>query len=284
MEGARALRATWLEVTLRDMPVGDAVTAVTEAGANVMSGPDLRISDRESANKSAYAAAYRAARSRAEAYAGAAGLKIDRVLAIRDGGESGTVTMDARYGMEMAAQSAAPVSPPPAHQRRAQQHRGRGPSGLCLLANDQAKRASAEGLIGSMTSRRRVSCCGRRHSCRGGSAAPASNSASAAHGGRCLRPNPVPKALAVRVVRSAIRLAVGHCGSARQLRRAGRQNPPTPESRRQSARRRGPSGPIRHKSSAPLISRPGSCRRNNCISHYARERGRGTESASCQDR
>ena len=88
-----------VEVTMRDMSkVGDAVTAVTEAGANVLSGPDLRISDRESANRSAYAAAYRAARARAEAYAGAAGLEIDRVLGIYDGGEHG---------------SPGPVPPPP---------------------------------------------------------------------------------------------------------------------------------------------------------------------------
>ena len=79
-----------LQVTLRDMAkVGDAVTAVTQAGANVLSGPELRISDREAANLSAYAAAYRAARKRAETYARAAGLKIDRVLGIYDGGEHG---------------------------------------------------------------------------------------------------------------------------------------------------------------------------------------------------
>ena len=79
-----------LEVTMRDVSkVGEAVTAVTRAGANVMSGPDLRVSDRESANKSAYAAAYRAARSRAEAYAEAADLEIGRVLGIYDGGEHG---------------------------------------------------------------------------------------------------------------------------------------------------------------------------------------------------
>jgi uncharacterized protein YggE len=103
-----------VEVTLRDMSkVGEAVTAVTEAGANVVSGPDLRVSNREAASKSAYAAAYRAARERAEAYAGAAGLEIDRVLAIRDGGESMTVAMDSRgYAMEAAAQAVAP--PPPA--------------------------------------------------------------------------------------------------------------------------------------------------------------------------
>ena len=104
-----------LEVTMKDVGrVGEAVTAVTEAGANVMSGPDLRVSDREGSSRSAYASAYRAARARAEAYAGAAGLKIDRVLGIYDGGEYGvpspqrpppppTISMDA------AAQSAAPA-------------------------------------------------------------------------------------------------------------------------------------------------------------------------------
>jgi uncharacterized protein YggE len=79
-----------LEVTMKDVTkVGEAVTAVTEAGANLMSGPDLRVSDREGSSRSAYASAYRAARARAEAYAGAAGLKIDRVLGIYDGGEYG---------------------------------------------------------------------------------------------------------------------------------------------------------------------------------------------------
>lgn len=102
-----------IDVTMRDMgKVGEAVTAVTEAGANVMSGPALRVSDREAASKSAYAAAYRAARSRAEAYAGAAGLKIGRVLAIRDGGETsateGYATADVAMRMEAAV-----ASPPP---------------------------------------------------------------------------------------------------------------------------------------------------------------------------
>lgn len=67
----------------------DAVGAATGAGANIMSGPDLVVSDREAATKSAYAAAYKAARTRADAYAEAAGLKIDRVLIIRDGGQAG---------------------------------------------------------------------------------------------------------------------------------------------------------------------------------------------------
>lgn len=82
-----------VEVKLLDMArVGDAVTAVTTAGANVLSGPELRVSDREGSSRSAYAAAYRAARQRAEAYAGAADLRIARVLGIYDGGEYGVPT------------------------------------------------------------------------------------------------------------------------------------------------------------------------------------------------
>lgn len=105
-----------LEVKLRDMArVGDAVTAVTTAGANVMSGPDLRVSDREGSSRSAYAEAYRAARSRAEAYAGAADLKIARVLGIYDGGEYGApptpMPPPVVRTMEVAERAAAPFNP-----------------------------------------------------------------------------------------------------------------------------------------------------------------------------
>lgn len=68
---------------------GEAVTRATEAGANVLSGPTLRIADPEKANRGAYIAAYRAARTRAEAYAEASGKEISRVLAIRDGAQMG---------------------------------------------------------------------------------------------------------------------------------------------------------------------------------------------------
>ena len=79
-----------LRVRLRDAPrAGEAVTRATEAGANVLGGPTLRIADPEKANRGAYIAAYRAARTRAEAYAEAAGMEISRVLAIRDGGQFG---------------------------------------------------------------------------------------------------------------------------------------------------------------------------------------------------
>ena len=98
-----------VEVTIRDMgKVGDAVTSVTEAGANVLSGPSLRVSDRESANRSAYAAAYKAARARADAYSEAAGLKVTRILAIYDGGQ-----VARGYDMNASAEVRNVAPPPP---------------------------------------------------------------------------------------------------------------------------------------------------------------------------
>ncbi len=102
-----------LAVRLHDVPkAGEAVAAATTAGANILSGPALQIEDPETANRGAYAAAYKAARTRAEAYAEAAGMEISRVLAIRDGGQSGGIPMP--YANEMAADaSAVQVSAPP---------------------------------------------------------------------------------------------------------------------------------------------------------------------------
>jgi hypothetical protein len=102
-----------IEVRVREIArAGDAISAATEAGANVLSGPNLTVSDPEAASRSAYAQAYKAARARAEAYAEAAGLKVARVLAIRDGGESGpTPYVGDAAVMEMAAPPQ--VSAPP---------------------------------------------------------------------------------------------------------------------------------------------------------------------------
>ena len=104
-----------VEVTMRDMnKVGDAVTAVTEAGANVLSGPSLRVTNADAANKSAYAMAYRNARSRAEAYAEAADLRIGRVLGIYDGGAvPHTYSMDAMAQESRGMATVAPAAPPP---------------------------------------------------------------------------------------------------------------------------------------------------------------------------
>jgi uncharacterized protein YggE len=90
-----------VSVTVRDVDkTGDVVTAVTEAGANIVSGPDLRMSDPEKAANSAY---------------GAAGMEIARVLTIRDmGGAQG-----GRY--LPGAVPAAPPPPPIAMQVRTEQ-------------------------------------------------------------------------------------------------------------------------------------------------------------------
>jgi hypothetical protein len=103
-----------IAVRVRDLAkAGQAIAATTEAGANVLSGPNLRVADPEAAGRAAYALAYRAARARAEAYAQAAGLRIARVLAIRDtGGDQGPVTMGA-LSMEMSADMARSAEPPP---------------------------------------------------------------------------------------------------------------------------------------------------------------------------
>ena len=95
-----------IEVRVRNVDrVGQAIAATTDAGANVVSGPDLRISDPNAANRSAYANAFRAARQRADAYAEAAGLKVVRVLAIRD---SGVIGDPRPYGTGVAMEAAPP--------------------------------------------------------------------------------------------------------------------------------------------------------------------------------
>jgi uncharacterized protein YggE len=100
-----------IEVRVRDMAkAGEAIAAATGAGANVLSGPNLAISDPEAANRSAYPQAYKAARARAETYAEAAGLKVARVLVIRDSGDGppGYYEPPPIVRVEAAAQTVAP--------------------------------------------------------------------------------------------------------------------------------------------------------------------------------
>jgi uncharacterized protein len=94
-----------INVIVRDVDrAAAAVEAATRAGANIMSGPDLRLSDPEKAANSAYAAAYKAAHSRAQTYADAAGMRVARVLSVRDAGG----TQGNRY-----LPGAVPLAPPP---------------------------------------------------------------------------------------------------------------------------------------------------------------------------
>ena len=105
-----------IEVRIRDINrAGEAIATATDGGANLLAGPDLRVGDPEAASRSAYAAAYRSARARAEAYAQAASLRIVRVLAIRDSGEGGGPLPDPEEGAMDAALQAryvAPAAPP----------------------------------------------------------------------------------------------------------------------------------------------------------------------------
>ena len=107
-----------VEVTMRNPDrAGEAVTAVTEAGANVVSGPSLSMTDPEATANLAYADAYRAARKRAEAYAKAAGMEVSRVLYIRDaGGMQGQTYLRGAEAMSDAmkvrTQNTAPPPPP----------------------------------------------------------------------------------------------------------------------------------------------------------------------------
>lgn len=110
-----------VNVTLRKADrISDALTAVTEAGANIVSGPNLSMTDPESVANLAYADAYKAARKRAEAYAAAAGMDVSRVLYIRDaGGSQGNTYFRAADAMatvavaEQASAAPPPVAPPP---------------------------------------------------------------------------------------------------------------------------------------------------------------------------
>lgn len=98
-----------VNVTVRDVDkAGVAVAAVTEAGANIVNGPNLTMSEPEATANLAYAQAYKAARRRAEAYAEAADMEVSRVLYIRDaGGTQGT-----RYLPPAEAAARAGAAPP----------------------------------------------------------------------------------------------------------------------------------------------------------------------------
>ncbi len=98
-----------VQVVVRDVSkAGPAVKAATNAGANVVSGPDMHLADPDAANRNAAALAFKSARARADAYAAAAGMKVVRVLAIHDGAA-------AQASPEMTTVDAAEynVAPPP---------------------------------------------------------------------------------------------------------------------------------------------------------------------------
>ena len=107
--------ANVVSVTMRDpSKASEAVAAVTEAGANIVSGPNLSMTDPEATANLAYADAYKAARKRAEAYADAAGMEVSRVLYIRDaGGQQGNTWLRGAEAMAESAAVRTQAVPPP---------------------------------------------------------------------------------------------------------------------------------------------------------------------------
>jgi len=97
--------------------VSGLIDATVAEGANELHGIQFTFQDTEASQDAARAQAVETARARAEAYATAAGLKVDRILAITEPGATAT-PWDARYdGYAMArasmeqAQNAAPIAP-----------------------------------------------------------------------------------------------------------------------------------------------------------------------------
>lgn len=103
-------------IRVRDVKkVSATVGAATDVGGNVQNGPSLSLSDPEEAKLSAYCAAYKAAKSRAEAYTEAANMQIRRVLSIREGSAQ-SLPQPYYYGDAVAPEETMaprPVSAPP---------------------------------------------------------------------------------------------------------------------------------------------------------------------------
>lgn len=101
-------------VSVRQRKLGDygkVIDTLAAAGANQINGPSFQMDDPEPATNEARVAAIRQARERAELYAGAAGLRIHRILSINDGGSyyGPPPVMFAR----VANTAGAPPPPPP---------------------------------------------------------------------------------------------------------------------------------------------------------------------------
>jgi uncharacterized protein len=87
--------------------------AATEAGANSVNGPEFTVSDPSAIQKAAITAAFKSARVRADAYASAIGMKVDRVLKIRDGApdQNYPLAMPTEAAPADAAATAPPIRP-----------------------------------------------------------------------------------------------------------------------------------------------------------------------------
>lgn len=87
---------------------GKVIDALVSAGANQVNGPSFTLSRPEAAQDEARNAAIKAARERAQLYAGAAGLRVGRIVTISE--TEGYAAPRAKYGF---AEAVAAAPPPP---------------------------------------------------------------------------------------------------------------------------------------------------------------------------
>lgn len=101
-------------VTVRQRKLGDTgkvIDALVTAGANQVNGPSFALAEPEAAQNEARVAAVSDARARAALYAGAAGLKVARIVSINEGGGySVQPVMFAKRAMDAAPAPAPPVA------------------------------------------------------------------------------------------------------------------------------------------------------------------------------
>lgn len=94
---------------LEDM--GKVIDALVKAGANQVNGPNFMLSQPEAAENEARADAMKKARARADLYAGAAGLRVVRILSISENG--GYAPQPVMYVRKEMMDAAGAMAPPP---------------------------------------------------------------------------------------------------------------------------------------------------------------------------
>lgn len=89
---------------------GKVIDALVTAGANQVNGPSFTLSQPQAAEDEARVSAIKEARRRADLYAGAAGLKVVRILGIDEAGRSQPIMVKASRMMADSVAAAPPVA------------------------------------------------------------------------------------------------------------------------------------------------------------------------------
>lgn len=104
--------ANSVSVRFRDIArAGAVLDALVAAGANQIEGPSLTFADPDQALDDARREAMARARARAELYAKAAGLRVDRIVAISEGGALAGPPQPMIYALARKAEADTPIRP-----------------------------------------------------------------------------------------------------------------------------------------------------------------------------